>query len=116
MLLLVCETPVAPQANAVTIPANALTAQFLAGDTFEYSYNGDLIPADGIINACTDTGAAMAMWSVTVAPTCSKCSNVIIERLFKQYAVFATNSTIHSRIDHETASVVLYASGGNIPL
>ena len=72
---LVCEAPVPAQANAVTVPANALSAQFLAGDTFEYSCNGALVPATSQINTCTDNGPPMATWSVAATadlPDCSK--------------------------------------------
>ena len=72
--------PVAAQVNAVTIPATALTDQFLDGDSFMYSCNGALLPNAPQINTCTDTGAALATWSVAATaalPTCSKCCDVI---------------------------------------
>jgi len=74
---LVCETPVPAQANAVPIPADALTMQYLAGDSFEYSCNNALVPNDPTTNMCTDTGNAMATWSVAATadlPECSKCT------------------------------------------
>ena len=71
---LVCEQPVAAQANAVTVPANALTAQFLAGDSFDYSCNGNLVPATGQTNTCTDNGPPMATWSVAATAVLTECS------------------------------------------
>ena len=71
VLFLVCETPVPAQANAVTIPATALTDQFLAGDSFMYSCNGALVPNTPDTNMCSGTGT----WSITATanlPTCSK--------------------------------------------
>ena len=75
VLFLVCQMPVAAQAHAVTIPATALTDQFLAGDSFMYSCNGDLVPAAAVTNMCTDPGSGLGKWSVTATanlPTCSK--------------------------------------------
>ena len=90
LLCLVCATPVAAQANAVTIPATALTDQFLDGDSFMYSCNGALLPNAPEINTCSDSGAALATWSVAATaalPTCSKCCDVIVVRRVAVIAV-----------------------------
>ena len=73
-MCLVCAMPVAAQANAVTIPATALTDQFLAGDTFMYSCNGALLPDTPETNTCSGTGT----WSVTATATLPTCSKFFI--------------------------------------
>ena len=78
VLFLVCETPVPAQANAVTIPATALTDQFLAGDSFMYSCNGDLLPDAAVTNMCTDSGSGMGRWSFTATANLITCSKFFI--------------------------------------
>ena len=81
-----CATPVDAQTNAVTIPADALIRQWLAGDMFEYSCNGALVPANGQINTCTDNGPPIATWSVAATADltpCSKCCNLMLLRYRK---------------------------------
>ena len=71
--------PVPAQANAVTIPATALTDQFLAGDSFMYSCNTGLIPTTTETNTCSDTGPPMGTWSVTATNTLQQCCKYRLE-------------------------------------
>jgi len=70
--ILVCDTPPNPDPNSMTTPTD-ITGVFLAGDTIEYSCNGDLIPDAPVILTCTDIGQALAVWfTTTIFSNCSK--------------------------------------------
>jgi len=59
----------------MTTPAD-IDSQFLAGDTIEYSCNGDLIPDAATTLTCIDNGPTEAVWDRDVVanplPMCSK--------------------------------------------
>jgi len=68
-----CETPVAPQANAVSIPED-LTNQFFAGALIVYSCSGDLIPNDFEFSICIDNGPPLATWTIAATADLPECS------------------------------------------
>jgi len=71
----------------VTNPADALVRQYVVGDSFEYSCNGDLVPNNPVINMCTDAGGAMATWSVAATEDLPDCSKYRFYKLLQEFNI-----------------------------
>jgi len=73
-LYLVCVIPPPAQDYAITTPSD-INGQFLAGDSIQYSCNGNLVPDDAATSTCSDGEANLATWSfasIADLPVCSK--------------------------------------------
>ena len=68
---LVCVDPPTQPAYSQTTPMD-ISGQFLAGDSIEYSCDGDLTLDELTIVMCEDNGPPRAVWSTTMLPDCSK--------------------------------------------
>jgi len=89
-LYLVCDIPPPAQDYATTIPPN-ISGQFLAGDSIQYSCNGNLVPDDAATNTCSEGGANLAAWSfasIADLPVCSKYIMQSKKRSLKNLVTF----------------------------
>ena len=71
LLYVVCLGPPTAPEYSQTTPTD-ISGQFLAGDTIEYSCNGDLTPDESTTITCEDSGLEMAVWSESQISNCCR--------------------------------------------